>query len=238
MDTTTPPAHLNDQTPKLRRRLTAFLIPLLVFITSGAAAAMVVGVTAALTSMEYVNARLYLFGTAGQFAMDLLPIALLIRSRRNWLGSRRDQLIGTLVGLIGAAALAAIRYAIRGRLVFMEQVWAFPQSLALAPPWNILSAALVVLAYGPGEALIQVYLITAFDDAMNHHQRLLSLGVILNALLWGLGHIFAVVMYGWSAVGNAVLMLAVGIAIGLMFKKTKSALAPIVFWTLINGTSA
>jgi hypothetical protein len=213
------------------------LIPVLVFFISTAAAAIAFFVPAELSSLEYVNAHLYIFGTAAQFLMDLLPIVLLIRSKWNWYGSWRDVVIGSVVGLAGAILLAAIRYAITGKLVFMEQVPAFGQGLLLTPPWNILASIVTILAYGPGEALFQVYLIMAFDKAVGHQKRLLSLGVILNALLWGLGHIASVITYGWSAVGNAVLMLIIGVVVGLMFKVTRSAVTPMVFWTLINGTS-
>jgi hypothetical protein len=215
-----------------------YLIPVLVFFISTTAAAIAFLVPAKLSSQEYVDTHLYIFGTAAQFLMDLLPVVLLVRSGWDWFGKRRDAVFGAVVGLIGAILLAAIRYAIKGELVFMEQVPAFGQGLSLTPPWNILASTMTILAYGPGEALFQVYLVMAFDRAVGHQKRLLSLGVILNALLWGLGHIINVISYGWSALGNAILMLTIGLVIGLMFKKTRSAIAPIVFWSLINGTSA
>jgi hypothetical protein len=213
------------------------LIPVLVFFISTATAAIAFLIPVKLSSPEYVNAHLYVFGTAGQFLMDLLPVVLLVHSKWNWHGSRRDEVVGAGVGLAGAVLLATIRFAIKGELVFMEQVPAFGQGQALPLPWSVLAPVMAVLAYGPGEALFQVYLILAFDEAVGHQQRLMSLGVVLNALLWGLGHIAGVITYGWSAIGNAILMLVIGIVVGLLFKKTRSALAPVVFWTLINGTS-
>jgi hypothetical protein len=215
----------------------SLLVPLLIFVLSMVIAGLTFMLPIALTSDEYVHSRLYLYGTIAQFLMDMPAVILLIRSRWPWLGSKRERRAGIAVGLASAALLAAIRIALSGRLVFMEQVPAFGQGLALPIPWNILTSVFTILAYGPGEALIQVYLILAFDQAIGHESRLLSPGVIANALLWGLGHIGAVVTYGWSAVSNALLMLAIGIVTGVMFKRTRSAAAPMVFWTLINGTS-
>jgi hypothetical protein len=213
------------------------IVPLLVFIISTAIAGLTFMLPIALTSQEYVNSRLYLYGTIAQLLMDLPAVFILVRSRWPLLGSKRECRAGIAVGLVGAALLAALRLVLRGRLVFMEQVPAFGQGLALPIPWNILTSVFTILAYGPGEALIQVYLILALDKAIGHEGRLLSPGVVANALLWGLGHIGAVVTYGWSAVGNALLMLAIGIVTGVLFKRTRSAAAPMVFWTLINGTS-
>jgi len=230
--------HVDDRIQKHKYRPIAFLIPLSVFIASVAGPAILIGVAIALTSTEYVMSHLYFYGTCGQILMDFLPVFLLIRSRQKWPSSRRNQVKGIIVGLAGAAVLAAVRYAVKGRLIFMEQVPAFGQSLALPFPWNMLSAVLAVLAYGPGEALFMVYLIRAFDEAAGHQQRLMSWGVILNALLWGLPHIGNAIFFGWSAIGNAIFMVVIGTIIGLMQKGTRSALAPIIFWTLINGTSA
>jgi len=213
------------------------LAPLLVFILSAAIAGAAFMLPVAMTSQAYVNSRLYLFGTIAQLLMDLPALVLLARSRWSWLGDQREFRNAAAAGLAGAVLLGALRLILGDRMVFMGQVPAFGQGLSLPVPWNILTSAFTVLAYGPGEVLIQVYLIRAFDRAIGHEGRLLSLGVVANALLWGLGHIGAVVTSGWSAVGNALLMLTVGIVIGVMLKRTGSAAAPMVFWTLVNGTS-
>lgn len=221
-----------------RRGVWGVGLAILVFFVSTIAAALVYFGGVALTSNDYAMSHLYLFGTGGQLAMDALPITLLLRLRLSWLGTRRQQAIGAAVGLGGGVLLGLLRYALKGQLIFMQMVPAFGQSLALTAPWNALAAAFTILAYGPGEALIQVYLIQAIDEAIGQEERLISLGVILNMLLWGMGHIGNVVIFGWSAVGNAVLMLGIGVIIGVMFKKTRSAIAPMIFWTLVNGTSA
>lgn len=232
------PNLISGQVIKSRSRIFLFLKPLLVFLASTGLAALAFLLPTKWLSAEFVNARLYIFGTGPQLLMDLLPIVLLVRSGWVWYGSRREMVIGVGVGILGAILLATIRYLLKGDLVFMEQVPAFRQGLSLPMPWNVIASIMTILAYGPGEALFQVYLIMAFDRAVGQEHCLVSLGVILNAFLWGLGHIASVIAYGWSAVGNALLMLVIGIIVGLMYKKTRSATAPVVFWTLINGTSA
>jgi hypothetical protein len=219
------------------RILMALLKPVLVFFCSAALAAVAFSLPASLSSWEIVNANLYFYGTVAQLLMDLPAVVLLLRSGWDWLGSVHERRIGAAVGIVGAAFLAVARFALKGHVVFMEQVPAFGQGLALPPPWNLLTAIFTVLAYGPGEAIFQVYLITAFDEAVGHQDRIFSLGVMANAILWGLGHIGAAVTQGWSAISNALLMLTIGIATGLVFKRTRSAVAPVIFWTLINGTS-
>jgi hypothetical protein len=226
-----------ERSQRLGPRFVVLLIPTLVFIGSAALAAITFFLPAALSSWEVVNTHLYLYGTASQLLMDLPSTLLLLRRGWDWLGGVRERRLGIAAGLGGAALLAGLRFALKGHLIFMEQVPAFGQALALPQPWNVLATTFTLLAYGPGEALIQVYLIRAFDEAVGHQDRIFSLGVMANAILWGLGHVGAAVTNGWSAVGNSLLMLAIGIALGLMFKRTRSAAAPIVFWTLINGTS-
>lgn len=221
-----------------RWALTASLLtPFFVFIVSSLMAGLAFMVPTALASQTYVNARLYLYGTLAQFLMDIPAVVLLFRSRWSLLGSRRERRQGLIIGIAAAVAAALVRILVNGPITFMRQVPAFDQGLTLPVPWNLLSSAFTILAYGPGEALIQVYLILAFDRAVNQHDRTFSLGVFANAILWGLGHVAAIISLGWVAIGNALIMFAVGILTGVMFKETKSATAPMVFWTLVNGTS-
>jgi hypothetical protein len=214
-----------------------FLIPLVVFIASTGIAGLAFTLSSTLTPSAFVDERLYLFGTFAQLLMDLPVAFLLFRSRWAWLGGKGDRRVGVAIGFIGAVFVASTRFLRSGHLTFMEQVPAFGQGSMLPIPWNIIASVLTILAYGPGEALFQVYLILAFDEAAGNPDRLLSPGVVANALLWGLGHLAAVTRYGWPSVVNALFMFMVGLATGVMFKKTRSAAAPLVFWTLINGTS-
>lgn len=170
--------------------------------------------------------------------MDLLAIVMLARSNGKGLGRKHEHIASLGAGLACAAALAGVKMAASGRLVFMEGVPAFTQSLALAGPWNLISATAAVLAYGPGEALYVVYFVTAFDAAWEYQRRLVSRGVIITTLLWGLSHGWNVFFLGWRALPNALLMVGIGLIIGLLFKRTRSPWGSMVFWSLANGTSA
>ena len=41
-----------------------------------------------------------------------------------------------------------------------------------------------------------------------------------------------------AQVANAFWMVVIGMAMGALFKGSRSAWGPIIFWTLVNGTSA
>ena len=121
---------------------------------------------------------------------------------------------------------------------FMGGVPAFTQSLHLPKPWNTLATTMALLAYGPGEALFVVYLILAFDKAIGSSHPVFSWGVIVTSVLWALPHAFNVIFFGISAIPNVVAMFFIGLIMGVLLKKTRSSLGPIIFWTLVNGTSA
>jgi hypothetical protein len=217
----------------------SYTTPIIVFLISLVGPAAVIGLPFMLGwSQDYLSSHLYLFGTLGQALMDLPAIVMLRRGNGKRLSQRRHHIISIGAGLLGAAVLAGVRVALAGRLVFMGGVPAFTQSLTLAWPWNLLSAAAAVLAYGFGEALYVVYFVIAFDATASNPRRLLSRGVMITALLWGLSHSWNVFFFGWSALPGALLMVGIGLIIGLLFKGTRSPLGSTVFWSLVNGTSA
>jgi hypothetical protein len=197
-------------------------------------------------SNDYLSAHSYIFGTIAQSLMDLPAVILFIRMQ-NEPGSEmcgqkktRDRLISLTVGIAGAVALGALRYLAIGHLMggrFMGEVPAFTQSLGLAGPWNIVAAGMALLAYGPGEAIFVVYLMRAFDKATGNPPSLFSWGVIITSIVWALPHIFNVFFYGLKALPNVLIMFFVGIIMGILLKKTRSWLGPVLFWTLTNGTS-
>lgn len=222
-------------------RRSAFILPLLVYLISVIGPAVVIGISIAIGwSKSYLLSHLYVVGTLGQGLMDLPAVVMFARTHVDgkWRGRTRDHVISIGAGLACAAVLAGTKIALSGQLVFMEDVPAFTQSLTLAWPWNVISATLAVLAYGPGEAIFVVYLVAAFDTAIGNQHPLFSQSVVITALLWGLPHIANIFFFGWGALANALFMVVVGLAMGLLFKGTRSSLGPVVFWTLVNGTSA
>lgn len=217
----------------------SLITPITVFLLSLAGPAIVLGLPIVLGwSGDTLSSHLYIFGTLGQALMDLPAIVMLARSNGKELGHKHEHVVSLGAGLACAAALAGVKIAASGRWVFMGGVPAFTQSLALAGPWNLISATAAFLAYGPGEALYVVYFVTAFDAAWEHQRRLVSRGVIITALLWGLSHGWNVFFFGWRALPNALLMVGIGLIIGLLFKGTRSPLGSMAFWSLVNGTSA
>ena len=215
------------------------LTPIIVFLLSLVGPAVILGFSLVLGgSQDYLSSRLYLFGTLGQALMDFPAIVMFARGNGKWLGHKHDDVRSIGVGLVCAAVLAAVRVVVARRLVFMGGVPAFTQSLTLAWPWSMISATAAILAYGPGEAIYVVYFVTAFDAAFGNQPRLMSAGVIITALLWGLSHSWNISFFGWGALINALLMVGIGLTIGLLFKGTRSSFGPIIFWSLVNGTSA
>jgi hypothetical protein len=243
-ETTNPDPILDDHSNNERQshhKRSAFISPLVVYLISVIGPAVVIGIPMAIGwSKAYLLSHLYLVGTLGQVLMDLPAVVMFTRTRIDgkWRGRSRDHVVSIGAGLACAAILAGTKIALSGQLVFMGGVPAFTQSLTLAWPWDVISATLAVLAYGPGEAIFVVYLVAAFDNAVGNQHPLFSWGVVITALLWGLPHIANIFFFGWSVLTNALFMVVVGLAMGLLFKGTRSSLGPMVFWTLVNGTSA
>lgn len=226
------------------RRWTAFLPPLAVFLWLFIGGAIAMFAPAAILgwSQKDLNSHLYLLGPLVQIVGFLPGVFLYAQQMMERAeGRARKRVVSLGIGLSAAALLAGLEIVFSGRVMggnFMGWVVAYGQALALTPPWNGVFALLVLTAYGPFEALWVVYLVGAFDRAIGHARPLLSWGVVLAALLWGLPHVLNVVFSpNWSHVVNALRMVLVGIGVGLMFKWTRSAVAPVVFWTLTNGTS-
>jgi hypothetical protein len=226
---------------------TSAITPILCFILSMSSIGVFMAIPSLSSwwSMDYFKTHVYLLGTLGQILMDLPPIIFfLFLSKKlradNLLCTKpREHLKGILIGLLGALVLAGIRLLVVGHFMnysFMGGVDAFMQSMALASPWNILSSVMAILAYGPGEAMFVVYLILAFDNALGN-KRLISWGVLITSFLWALPHLMNIAIYGSSAIINTGIMFFMGIITAIIFKKTRSILAPMIFWTLVNGTS-
>ncbi len=230
---------MNDNTGVPRDARPALATPVAVFLISLIGPAGVLGLPLLLGwSQEDLSSRLYIFGTLGQALMDLPAILMFARGDGKWPSEPRHHLKSAGAGAVCAMVLAATRLILSGRLVFMGGVPAFIQSRSLMWPWSLLSAAAAILAYGPGEAWYVLYFVNAFDAAFRHQRRLLTAGVIVTALLWGLLHSWNAFFFGWSALTGALIMVGIGAIIGLLFEGTRSPVGSITFWTLVNGTSA
>lgn len=222
----------------------ALVKPLLIYLVSLLGPLLVVVIPTNLLgwSEEGHFSHLYILGTLGQSLMDLPALIFFLRERPY---IRRDARLSVHVpsagvGVAVAVIFAGMRIALFGELMgggFMGGVPAFTQSLGLPQPWNLVSASAALLAYGPGEAIFVVTLIHAFDNALGCQDRIFSWGVGITAFLWALPHITNVVYFGWKALSNVLIMAFMGLVMGLLWKGTRSSWGPILFWTLVNGTS-
>ena len=224
-------------------------VPIVVYLSSYVLPAIALGIPTILfkwtTDTQFTH--LYIFGTLGQLLMDI-PAVIMFARLRDGFGDEadgrnkvRDRGLSFIVGLVSALLLGGLRLAVAGKLMggtFMGGVPAFTQSLGLAGPWNMIAAVSALLAYGPGEAVFVVYLILAFDKAVGNPRRLVSWGVIITAVLWALPHIYNVIFFGPGALSNVLTMIFIGIVMGILLKKTRSSIGPMIFWLLVNGTSA
>jgi len=175
--------------------------------------------------------------------MDLPAIALFIylRMDREWGSGLRRHSIGAGVGMALAVVTVGIKFFLTGadQIVFMRGVPAFTQSLSLDSPWSLLSAAAALLAYGPGEALSVVYFMLAFDRVLGTRDKpaWLTWGVVIGAVLWALPHLLNAGLQGLTAAAaNTAKMVVIGLIFGMALRGSKSWVAPVLFWTLTNGT--
>lgn len=235
---------MNNQERSLSIAPMSILTPVLVYIFSLLLPAIAMGIPSVVLqwSKDYQIQHLYLIGTIAQALMDLPAVVLFFRMKTAGNASVRiwKSIASGLWGIAGAAVLAGLRILIAGRLLggrFMGEVPAFTQSLNLPPPWNILASIAALLAYGPGEAIFVVYLILAFDKALDNPSGIFSRGVWITAILWVLPHLFNIFYFGLGAIPNALIMFFIGLVMGILLKGTRSSWGPILFWTLVNGTS-
>jgi len=191
-----------------------------------------------------LKTKMFLIGLVAQTLMDLPAVVMYIylRMDREWGASFRQHLIGIGVGLILAIIINGIKLITQDdhTIEFMKGVPAFTQSMILLDsPWNLIGASVAVLVFGPGEAIWVAYFMQAFDRALGTSDRRawLTWGILIGAVLWALPHLGMTQFYDLASVlTNTAQILGIGLIFGMALRGTKSVLAPIVFWTLINGT--
>lgn len=161
--------------------------------------------------------------------VGMLPLIIVLARRENWRSYGFifiDWRKSIAYGLLAAAPFIAIRiYA----LLFLGYVgWSWSLQPLIFPLFSLI--------YGPLEAFFIVFSVHKIDEALSC-ERLISKGLILSAVLFGLMH---TVNYLWYpnltliltnyVLGNIIPALLVG----LIFKKSNSILGSMLFWTLLN----
>ena len=214
--------------------------PLIVYLISHAFS-LIILIPAWQGRADEVMANIHVTGTLTQTLMDLLPVALFVylAMYREWEGGLRRHLIGAGVGFALAVVVVGLKFFMSGAdgIVFMRNVQPFAQSLTLESPWNLFGALAALLAYGPGEAVATAYFMLAFDRILKSRDKWLTWGVFIGAILWALPHLLNIPFQGVGlAVANTIKMIIIGLIFGMALRGSKSWLAPVVFWTLTNGT--
>lgn len=92
---------------------------------------------------------------------------------------------------------------------------------------NALLAVLALVAYGPLEVFFVVWLIHNTDRIFNTEAKTWSSGLILTIAIYGLLHSF-------SQGANSVVIATEMLALGLVFKRTRDSIGPMLAFMLMN----
>jgi len=101
------------------------------------------------------------------------------------------------------------------------------EGIKITSSWKLVLALLAILAYGPLEVFFVVWLIHNTDRLYNSAAKILSAGLLVTILLYGVLHWFSQGMY-------AIVIAAIFLALGLIFKVTRNAIGPMLAWTVMN----
>ena len=101
------------------------------------------------------------------------------------------------------------------------------EGIKITTSWKLGLALLAILAYGPLEVFFVVWLIHNTDRLYNSVAKILSAGLLVTILLYGVLHWFSQGMY-------AIVIAAIFLVLGLIFKVTRNAIGPMLAWTVMN----
>lgn len=167
----------------------------------------------------------YLVSYIQAVSVGLPPlISLACVENLSFYGLRKEGIIKSSALAVTPAAILLISRIIRGSIPHT--------SFNLQFPHNIIYAALSVLAYGPLEAFFVIWLIANTDSILGERGRILSRGLLITALLFGLSHI---ILSPKAGLLNAASVAIVFLILGLIFNYTGNSTGPMIAWTLVNG---
>ena len=160
-------------------------------------------------------------------AVGLLPVVftLLNRDRAADYGLQRQGLLNSLAySALVVLVFFAILSILNGQITTSINL----PELQLSTFWKPVTALLAILAYGPLEVFFVIWLIHNTDRLYNSVTKILSTGLLVTILLYGVLHYF-------SQGVNALVIAAIFLLLGLIFKATRNAIGPLVAWTLMNN---
>jgi len=177
-----------------------------------------------LTNM--LNREPYLASYGEVIGVGGLPLLISLIRRDNFevYGLRRQNALKSLALSLPIAMIIVILRIILGSVSF--------KSFDLNFPYNIWYAVLGVLAYGPLEVFFVVWLIVNTDIIFNTFERVISPGLLITVLIFGLSHLL---LSPQGGLFNAITVTIDFMILGSIFKYTKNSIGPMITWTLING---
>ncbi len=155
-----------------------------------------------------------------------LPLAVTLLCREDFViyGLRRE-------GLVKSLLLSSILAVFKITLRLLSGGFRFV-SFNLPFPLNLWYAFFGVFAYGPLEVFFVVWLIVNTDRIFGSLERMVSPGLIITVLVFGLSH---VVFSPGGGLVNAISVTITFFILGLIYKYTGNSIGPMIAWTLMNG---
>jgi len=179
------------------------------------------------TAREWWNGHQYVQAYLEAVFVGLLPLAIAFASGerlRDYGLHRRGVTFSLLLSLAVAATFWVYLFLTTGE-------WFSHSDLpAVAAPWNVWYALLGIVANGPLEVFFVFWLIRRTDQALRRPSGLS--GLLITVVLIGLFH-----WVSTRSLFNALNVAAVFLLLGLVFRRCRNAIGPMVGWTLINGMS-
>lgn len=164
--------------------------------------------------------------TSEIISVGLLPILfmLLNKERPAVYGISKKELLQS----IGFSTLAVIAYVALTSHKATSFNFIDPAGFGPGNPWNVLFALLAILAYGPLEVFFVVWLIDNTDRIFKSGERLVSAGVILTIVIYGL-------LQAVSQGLNILVIAAIFLALALVYRYTRNSVGPMLAWTAMNS---
>ncbi len=160
----------------------------------------------------------------------LIPVLFVLtgRERLSRFGLR-------VAGLTRSVALSIAFVALRYCESFLRTGdWIAYQSFATEPGFALAlwTGAVGVVANGPLEAFLVIWLIAKTDQLLGGTRRVVSGGLILVSVGFGLVHVLST-----QDITNALYVGVIFFSLGWIFRYTGNSIGPMLGWTLINGMS-
>ena len=159
-------------------------------------------------------------------AVGLLPVLFVILNREK-IATYGLQRSGLLKSLALSALVVLAFFAFLSMQAGQITTSISLSGIKIAASWKLGAAILAIFAYGPLEVFFVVWLIHNTDRIYNSSARVLSAGLLVTILLYGVLHTFSQGRY-------ALVIAAIFLALGVIFKTTRNSIGPMLAWTVMN----